>query len=104
MGTLGFVERRGPMGGESQPAGAHSRVAITSFGRDLGQRQRWIAARSGLERLSPGFEPGTFADCRGRYCLACEPLLERHPHGGSVCMAATLLLVQRSVRSGAGFV
>src|SRR5580765_5899917 len=101
MGTLGLVECGGPMGGPGQPAGAHSRIAITSIGRDLGERKRRITARPGIERLSPDFERGTLAERRCRYRLAREPCVERHPHGGPVCMAATLLLVQRRVRSRA---
>src|SRR5437867_13380950 len=104
MGTLGPLERRGPMGRARQLAGANSRASLPSCGGVMGERKRWSAARSRVKRLPPNSERRTLAKRHGGYRLSRQSHLERYSHGGSVRVAATVLLVQREVWTGKRFV
>src|SRR5947208_16569503 len=95
MGTLGPLERRGPMGGVQQLAGANSRASLPSCGGVMGERKRWSAARSCVIRLLLNSERRTLAKRHGGYHLSRQSALERYSHGGSVRLASTVLLVQR---------
>src|SRR5437870_11873680 len=104
MGTLGPLERRGPMGRARQLAGANSRASLPSCGGVMGERKRWSAARSRVKRLPPNSERRTLAKRHGGYRLSRQSHLERYSHGWSARVAATVVLVQREVLTGKMFV
>src|SRR5207237_5086369 len=103
VGALGPLDSRGSMGGAGEPACPLAGVALACGGRAMGERQRWIAARSCAERLPRDSERTALARWGGGHGLQRESRVERHSHGWSVCVAAPLLLVQREIRPGAGF-